>query len=422
MFSMIFLGGVGAGGIFSGTNPAYTVYEIRHHIRTAQVKFFVVEPEILAPILEAARLENIPNDMIFIFNTREYQTVPEGFRSWTWLLEQGEEDWVRISDVEELKLTEVARLNTSGTTGLPKTAMQSHYNATSWQTMVSDIAPVPWEVRNLYPLPGFHVATVPAVHASPFKTGQQCWIMRRFELEAFLAAIEKHKITNLGIVPPLVIAIIMSPAQHKYSLKSVRKIGCGAAPLDALSQKKFESLCAPDATFTQVFGMTETTGLISLFFHPEKDDTGSVGSKFLPNTDVKLIDNDGKDITANDVQGELCVRGPTVIRGYLGNAKANAESYDEEGYFKTGDVLYFDSKLKKWYIVDRKKVRPTLPHACSFLLKERSIDNTDRNSSKSAGSKSRLPRSKPFSSRTRTLWIAACSVSRRPAVRRTRTN
>ncbi|EXJ70551.1 uncharacterized protein A1O5_06621 [Cladophialophora psammophila CBS 110553] len=355
MYSMLFLGGVAAGGIFSGTNPAYQVYEIRHHIRTAQVKMFIVEPEVLGPVLEAAQLEDIPRDMIFIFNTRPQQAVPKGFRSWEWLLEQGEEDWARITDLEELQRTQVARLNTSGTTGLPKTAMQSHYNATSWHTMLHDIAPVPWDVRNLYTLPGFHVATVPLVHACPFATGDPCWIMRRFELEAFLAALEMHRITNIGIVPPLVIAIIMSPLRHKYSLRSLRKVKCGAAPLDAASQKKFQDLCAPDASFTQVFGMTETTGTISQFFHPETDETGSVGSRFLPNTDVKLIDDNGKDITDYDVQGELCVRGPTVIRGYFNNPKANAEAYDAEGYFKTGDILYCDGKTKKWYIVDRKK-------------------------------------------------------------------
>jgi 4-coumarate--CoA ligase len=287
MYSMLFLGGVGTGGIFSGTNPAYHVYELRHHIRTAQVKLFIVEPELLAPLLEATQLESIPRDRIFIFNTRPDQSVPEGFRSWEWLLQQGEEDWVRITDLEELKNTEVARLNTSGTTGLPKAVMQSHYNAASWHTMSLEIAPVPWEVRNLYPLPGFHVATVPLVHASPFKTGHQCWIMRRFELEGYLAAIEQHKITALGMVPPLVIAIIMSPLRHKYSLKSVQKIGCGAAPLDAASQKKMQDLCAEGASFTQVYGMTETTGAISLFYYPETDETGSVGSRFMPNTDVK---------------------------------------------------------------------------------------------------------------------------------------
>ena len=111
--------------------------------------------------------------------------------------------------------------------------------------------------------------------------------MRRFELEAFLAAIERHQINVLGIVPPLVIAIIMSPLTKKYSLRSLKKIRCGAAPLDKGSQARFKALCGPGCTFTQVLGMTETTGAISLFYYPDDDDTGSVGRQFMPNTDVK---------------------------------------------------------------------------------------------------------------------------------------
>jgi 4-coumarate--CoA ligase len=62
-------------------------------------------------------------------------------------------------------------------------------------------------------------------------------------------------------------------------------------------------------------------------------------------------------VTDFDVRGELCVRGPTVIRGYFNNEKANRESWDEDGYFHTGDIMYRDRKNKLWYIVDRKKVR-----------------------------------------------------------------
>ena len=70
MYSMLFLGGIGAGGIFSGTNPAYKPYEVRHHIRTAQVKFFIVEPELLESVLGSAEQEGIPHSHIFIFNIR----------------------------------------------------------------------------------------------------------------------------------------------------------------------------------------------------------------------------------------------------------------------------------------------------------------------------------------------------------------
>ena len=291
---------------------------------------------------------------VFIFNVRGQQ-CPEGYRSWEWLLQHGEEDWLRFSGIERCKKTSVARLTTSGTTGAPKMAVQSHYNATSWFTQAHEIAKPEWEVRQLYPLPMFHVATVPLVHAGPLRAGNVAYIMRRFELEPYLAAIERHQISTLGMVPPLVISIIMSPLRHKHSLKSVRRIGCGAAPLDKESGERLKALCADDCTFTQVQGMTETTGAISLFYYPDEDDTGSVGNTFMPNTDVKLVDDEGKDITDFNVRGELCVRGPSVIAEYFDNAKANAESWDPDGFFHTGDIMFCAQESGKWYIVDRKK-------------------------------------------------------------------
>jgi len=271
-------------------NPAYRAHEIRHHIRTAEVKFFVCEPEFLGPLVDVMRDEGLDvQGKLFVFDTRVEQKVPEGLRSWRWLLEQGSEEWERITDEDVLRNTEVSRLTTSGTTGPPKFAMQTHYNGTSYHTLTTQLREISWTPRSLTVLPSFHVATVPAVHVSPLQVGRKIWIMRRFELEAYMAAIEKHQITDLGMAPPLVIAIINSPLNKKYSLKSVRRIGCGAAPLDAESQNRLQALCADDCVFTQVWGMTETTSALSLFRYPEMDWTGSVGNLFLQGTDVKCV-------------------------------------------------------------------------------------------------------------------------------------
>lgn len=93
----------------------------------------------------------------------------------------------------------------------------------------------------------------------------------------------------------------------------------------------------------------------SRFPYPEKDTTGSVGRP-MPNLDLKLVDENGKDISGYDVRGELCIRGPTVVRGYFENPEANARDWDEDRFFHTGDIAYCDGKTQKWYIVDRKKV------------------------------------------------------------------
>lgn len=148
----------------------------------------------------------------------------------------------------------------------------------------------------------------------------------------------------------------MSPLSNKYSLKSVRSAWCGAAPLEKITQRRFQALLAPDSPVTQVWGMTELTCIASLIKYPEADDTGAVG-RLIPNLEAKLVDDDGNNISAYDTRGELLVRGPTLINGYFDNPKANQESYDHEGFFRTGDIAYCDSKTKLWYIVDRKKVR-----------------------------------------------------------------
>jgi 4-coumarate--CoA ligase len=110
--------------------------------------------------------------------------------------------------------------------------------------------------------------------------------MRRFELEPFLATIEKYKINDIGLVPPIVIGIIMSGLTDKYSLKSIRAVSSGAAPLGKESQARLRQLLSKGATFNQVWGMTETSCIASMFHFPEDDDSGSVG-RMLPGLDVK---------------------------------------------------------------------------------------------------------------------------------------
>jgi acyl-CoA synthetase (AMP-forming)/AMP-acid ligase II len=201
----------------------------------------------------------------------------------------------------------------------------------------------------------FHAAIVPAAHTTPLRSGHISYVMRRFELEPYLQSIQEYQITELLLVPPLVIALIMSPMTKQYSLESVRLVICGAAPLSKEAQNKLKADHCPRGTvFNQVWGMTETSSVATMFPYTESDDTGSVGWP-IPNLDIKLVDEDGRDITGYNALGEICVRGPIVIPGYFENDAANAQTFDSEGYLKTGDIGYCDEKSKKWYIVDRKK-------------------------------------------------------------------
>ena len=120
------------------------------------MKFLIVEPELLGNALKAADETGLPRGSISIFDNREGQSVPQGFKSWRTLLEHGEEDWVRFDDLETSKATTAARLFSSGTTGLPKAAALSHYNFIAQHCVINEWKPKSYEVRHTLDLTQHH--------------------------------------------------------------------------------------------------------------------------------------------------------------------------------------------------------------------------------------------------------------------------
>ena len=253
MYPMLMLGIIGAGGIFAGTNPSSTPFELGHQMRVSETKFVITEPEMLEAVLVAAKECNIPQSNVLILNVLG-QAIPQGFESWETLLDQGETDWVRFDNIETAKVTEAARLFSSGTTGLPKAAMISHYNLVAQHTLNWEDHKRDYRIKRLLVMPIFHVGVLPTAVFTTLKAGQVGVVMRRFQLQKFLSSIENFQITELAMVPPMIIATIMDPITKKYSLKSVRSAMCGAAPLDKGPQQKFQALLNGSAAFTQVYG------------------------------------------------------------------------------------------------------------------------------------------------------------------------
>ena len=141
----------------------------------------------------------------------------------------------------------------------------------------------------LIAIPLFHAASAPSVNVTALKRGHAVYLMRRFSLEQFLENIEKFDCTDLTFVPPIALAIVMSPlSKSRPYLKRTKSAVCGAAPLSKDIQTKIRSLMEEGAPFTQVWGMTETCCTVTMFKYPEHDDTGSVG-RLLPNMEAKHV-------------------------------------------------------------------------------------------------------------------------------------
>lgn len=138
-------------------------------------------------------------------------------------------------------------------------------------------------------MPVFHAAAAPVTHISTLKGGSVLYLMRRFSLETFLETIEKYNVTDVSMVPPMLTAILKSPiSQKRPFLKKIRYACCGAAPLDKDLQARFRSLMGDGAPFTQVWGMTETSCVATMFPYADDDETGSVG-RLIPNLEAKCV-------------------------------------------------------------------------------------------------------------------------------------
>jgi acyl-CoA synthetase (AMP-forming)/AMP-acid ligase II len=162
---------------------------------------------------------------------------------------------------------------------------------------------------------------------------------------------ERHTVTRAYVVPPIALALGKHPAVEGRDLTALKTIMSGAAPLGAeLAEQVAERV---DCTVIQGYGLTETSPVTHLIRPEGENRPGSIGQP-LPGTECRLVDPEsGEDVAAGE-RGELWMRGPQVMRGYLNNEEATADCLDEEGWLHTGDVATVDAD-GYFQIVDRLK-------------------------------------------------------------------
>lgn len=177
--------------------------------------------------------------------------------------------------------------------------------------------------------------------------------MRRFDFQEMLKAIQVHKVNNIAAVPPVVLGLVKN-CKSNDSLSSVRRIGSGAAPLSKELSEAFRAQF-PWVELRQGYGLTESCGAATVFVSDEmaKAHPGSCGS-LLPTFSAKVVDMETGLALPPYKEGELWLKGPTIMKGYLGNEEATAATLDKDGWLKTGDLGYFDED-GLLYIVDRVK-------------------------------------------------------------------
>lgn len=247
---------------------------------------------------------------------------------------------------------------TGGTTGLPKGAMLTHANLSSAcaQYLESTGGDPPildhGVERVLAVLPLFHIYALSVNMMLGIRLGALLVLHTRFDLDAVMHDLAAKKITVFPGVPTMFTAIINHPKARETDLRSLKFCGSGGAPLPVEVEQRFFELTG--CHLNEGWGMTETspTGTFTPARGMRK--AGSCGMP-LPGIHFKLmsLDDPSKEVAIGE-PGELCIKGPNVMKGYWNNEAATAASMTPDGYFKSGDVAKMDAD-GFFYIVDRTK-------------------------------------------------------------------
>ena len=237
----------------------------------------------------------------------------------------------------------------SGTTGLPKGVMLSHYNLVANLVQVNAALKYEPGESALAVLPFFHIYGMQILMGSLLSEGVTIVTMPRFDMEQALQLIEQHKITQFFAVPPIVLGLAKTPLLDKYNVSSLRKIFSGAAPLGA--ELAEAAATRVGCAVVQGYGMTEISPVSHIT--PGYDSKPGSSGVTVANTVSRIVDADGNDLGVNE-EGELLVKGPQVMLGYLNNETATRETIDEEGWLHTGDLARIDED-GYMTIVDRVK-------------------------------------------------------------------
>lgn len=261
--------------------------------------------------------------------------------------------------VELSQFDTAAILFSSGTTGRVKGVELTHRNFIAVIAGFNHLRAVRAAVAEeevqpvaLFTLPLFHVfgffMLVRAV-----ATGDTLVFMQRFDFEGMLKAVEKYRITSMPVSPPLIVALAKSELVKKYDLHSLKFLGCGGAPLGKEVTEAFATKF-PNVEISQGYGLTESGGAGARTLGPDESKRHASVGRLTENMEAKIVDPATGEPLPPGKKGELWIRGPQIMKGYVGDEKASAETLDSEGWLKTGDLCYFDSE-GFLYIVDRLK-------------------------------------------------------------------
>ena len=330
-FATVFHGILRAGATATTINSLYTPDEIANQLTDAEASWLITVSPLLPGASAAPAAVGLDNDHVIVLDGAD------GHPSLPALLGEGR----TAPAVSFDPATHLAVLPySSGTTGRPKGVMLTHRNLIANVSQCRSTISLGDDDRVLAVLPFFHIYGMTVLLNFALRQRAALVTMPRFDLTDFLRVVQEHRTSWVFIAPPIAVALAKHPLVDQYDTSAIKVIFSGAAPLDGTLASAVATRLG--CTVCQGYGMTETSPVTHAIPYDRPDiDRSSVGM-LLANTEARLVAEDGTDVAAPDdgasEPGELLIRGPQVMAGYLNRPDATAEMLDADGWLHTGDV------------------------------------------------------------------------------------
>eukprot|EP00276_Gloeochaete_wittrockiana_P000579 CAMPEP_0184671244 /NCGR_PEP_ID=MMETSP0308-20130426/85381_1 /TAXON_ID=38269 /ORGANISM="Gloeochaete witrockiana, Strain SAG 46.84" /LENGTH=532 /DNA_ID=CAMNT_0027118329 /DNA_START=109 /DNA_END=1704 /DNA_ORIENTATION=+ len=350
-YPVIFHAVASIGGVLTTANPLSTAEELASQLRDSNARFLISSKLIIDKALKASHSSRVEQVFCLGVSAAEAQQMGSGAQAFAALWEDDGSCFLPASINAEADLCVLPY--SSGTTGGPKGVELTHRNLIANVAQTTDSKMVPFGESDvvLGLLPFFHIYGMQCIMNGVLRNCSTIVVMGKFEALELLRVLQTYSVTVAFLVPPIILFLAKHPLVSKFSLPNLRFIMSGAAPLgDDLARATQTRL---NCTVRQGYGMTELSPVSHILPLERKHNLGSIGI-LVPNTLAKIVDVSSGQSLGPDQVGELCIKGPQVMRGYLNNLEATEFTLDGDGYLHTGDIAYVgDDGL--FFVVDRLK-------------------------------------------------------------------